>query len=221
MYKVFINTNLLVFSRNIPTFIEGYPRPAPILYSNKEKLLQLIQHFETKTDGFQCVVIYGMDEHKMWKQFRQFYDMIEAGGGLVRNDEGRILFIFRNGRWDLPKGKLDDGETPDAGAIREVKEECGISDLSILTFLHESYHTYGSNGRRKLKRTSWFRMHSNDQKLIPQKEEGITHIKWMKEKKLHKVLLNTYPGIIEVLSKDIRHPGWAAMREWHPMIGFE
>jgi len=221
MYKVFINTNLLLLSKDIPPYVEGYPRPHHIAYQGNQTLSNLIDWMEREKHACRCYVVYGHTEAEMWKKLRKSYDLVEAAGGLVRNDKGKILFIFRNNVWDLPKGKLDPGEMPDTAAIREVKEECGVSNLKITAYLSETYHTYGANGRRKLKRTTWFRMQSNDKHLVPQTEEGITDIKWIAEKKLHKVLVNTYPGILEVLSREINQPGWHILREWHPMIGFE
>ncbi|MBC8510392.1 MAG: NUDIX domain-containing protein, partial [Cryomorphaceae bacterium] len=96
-----------------------------------------------------------------WEIFCADYSLIEAAGGLVYNDECQLLMIFRNNKWDLPKGKLEQNENIKECAIREVQEECGILGLSILNTLQDTYHTYEINGKKILKRTYWFAMHTD------------------------------------------------------------
>ncbi len=221
MYKVFINANLLVLAQEAPNYLPGYPHPHYVIYQNGLTLTRLIELMENRPEEGLCYIVYGEPTDVLWKKFRKNYDLVEAAGGLVRNEKDQILCIFRNQRWDLPKGKLDKGETPEEAAVREVAEECGLEQIELGPLLIETYHTYGSPGNRKLKRTTWYKMTAPEQPLTPQEDEGITDIKWFKEKKLHKVLINTYPGILEVLSAEIMQPGWHVAREWHGMIGFE
>lgn len=153
------------------------------------------QKYKVFVNGIPLII----QDEKEWKLFCAKHLLIEAAGGLVRNSKGETLFIFRNGKWDLPKGKIETGEDTREAAMREVEEECGIGGLKIIRPLSETYHTYELKGRQVLKRTSWFEMHSNDQKMKPQLEEGITEVKWIPEKETSGVLSNTYPSIIEVI----------------------
>ena len=95
-----------------------------------------------------------------WKDFCSKFIMIEAAGGLVFNKDGHILMIFRNGKWDLPKGKLEIGESVEECAKREVEEECGIYGLDIIEKLLDTYHTYKLKGNKILKKTYWYKMNT-------------------------------------------------------------
>ncbi len=129
---------------------------------------------------------------------------IIAGGGLVFNDKKELLMIFRRGFWDLPKGKLDKGETIEACALREVEEETGVKNLKLGKLVGITHHAYFDeySGRDVVKETHWFKMKvKGRQKLVPQTEEDITEIKWVKEKELDKFLENTYANIVEIVEK--------------------
>jgi 8-oxo-dGTP pyrophosphatase MutT (NUDIX family) len=126
--------------------------------------------------------------------------LIKAGGGLVINKNGEILFMFRRGKWDLPKGKLDPGESLESCAKREVIEETGVSQLELVRFLLITEHEYEERGDLILKETHWWLMKTNgNQPLIPQTEEDITELKWIEPPDLKMVQQNTYPGILDVL----------------------
>lgn len=132
--------------------------------------------------------------------FSSMFKIIEAAGGLVQNNEGKWLFIFRNGKWDLPKGKIEKGEKIRTAAIREVEEECGISKLWIVKELPSTYHTYFMEEKQVLKRTYWFEMTCADTSaLVPQVEEGITDVQWLAKSEFKKVKTNTYESILDVL----------------------
>jgi ADP-ribose pyrophosphatase YjhB (NUDIX family) len=134
--------------------------------------------------------------------FSSLFRIIEAAGGLVKNEKGEWLFIFRNGKWDLPKGKIEKGEAVKTAAIREVEEECGIGGLSILKELPSTYHTYFLEEKNILKRTYWFEMLCTDtSQLVPQTEEGITEVKWIASAHLKPVYDKTYDSIKEVLKE--------------------
>jgi 8-oxo-dGTP pyrophosphatase MutT (NUDIX family) len=147
------------------------------------------------------------DSDKLFAQFKAKFRYIEAAGGLVKNNKGEYLFIFRNGKWDLPKGKLEKGETIKKCAKREVEEECGIKGLKIVKELPSTFHTYYMEEKPVLKRTYWFEMESDDvTSLIPQTEEGITEVKWVKKKDFAMVMKNTYPSIIDVIDSIVKKP---------------
>lgn len=130
---------------------------------------------------------------------------IPAAGGAVRNN-GKILFIFRNGKWDLPKGKIEKGETPKQAALREVEEECGLQDLSISKTLPATYHIYRSpyketKGQWVFKKTTWFEMaYAGTESGTPQTEEGISAVRWFAPSELDEVLQNTYANLYEIIA---------------------
>lgn len=127
---------------------------------------------------------------------------IGAAGGVVQKPDGSILMIKRNGVWDLPKGKIDPGEQPEQTALREVEEECGISPLQLGSLITITYHTYSMGGGDVLKRTYWYEMEYNaDGETIPQQEEGITEVVWIKPSMASEYLMNTYGSIKEVFEK--------------------
>ena len=135
-----------------------------------------------------------------WQDFCSKFIIIEASGGLVFNKDEQILMIFRNGKWDLPKGKLEEGESIENCAIREVEEECGISNLQITEKLTDTYHIYKHKGKKILKRTFWFKMKSNfDGDLISQTEEGIMKVVWVERHEIQKKLKNSYGNIKALL----------------------
>jgi 8-oxo-dGTP pyrophosphatase MutT (NUDIX family) len=126
--------------------------------------------------------------------------IIQAGGGLVENEKGEVLFMFRKGKWDLPKGKLDPGETLEACALREVEEETGVGRLELKKFLLITEHTYEERGIPILKKTHWYKMKTDShQSLVPQVEEEISELRWLGPADFKIVLGNTYPSIVDVL----------------------
>ena len=135
-----------------------------------------------------------------WEIFCTDYSLIEAAGGLVYNNENQLLMIFRNNKWDLPKGKLEQNENIKECAIREVQEECGVSGLSIVNSLNNTYHTYEIKGEKILKCTYWFEMKTNFKgNLIPQTEEGITNVVWVDKQDIAEKLENSFGNINELL----------------------
>jgi 8-oxo-dGTP pyrophosphatase MutT (NUDIX family) len=155
---------------------------------------------EMKAAKVHAGIFYHSKLEDLRKVFWKKFVLVQAGGGLVQNEKKEVLFIFRRKKWDLPKGKLDKGETFAKSALREVKEETGLKKVELKDFLLVTYHTYDENGKHFLKETQWFNMHSDlDQQLIPQKAEQITDIKWADEKEILRLVKNTYPSIIDVL----------------------
>ena len=139
-----------------------------------------------------------------WQNFCSNYIIVEAAGGIVLNNDNQILMIFRNGKWDLPKGKLETGESLQDCAIREVEEECGITGLSVIEKTQETYHTYVLRGKGVLKRTHWYKMKTNfDGVFFPQIEEGITQVSWFYKHEILKKTQKSYGNIIDVLTKTL------------------
>lgn len=136
----------------------------------------------------------------MVDEFSCLFKFIEAAGGLVMNKKGEFLIIYRYGRWDLPKGKLEHNEKIDAAALREVSEETGITNIELGDYISDTFHTYRLGNANVLKRTHWFFMqYDGNEPLIPQQSEDITIAKWMPKNKMSEVFNNTYDTIREVL----------------------
>jgi 8-oxo-dGTP pyrophosphatase MutT (NUDIX family) len=136
--------------------------------------------------------------------FQSMFHVIEAAGGVVKNKKQEYLCIFRNGKWDLPKGKIERGEKIEDAAIREVEEECGVSQLTIKKKLPSTFHTYYMEEKPVLKRTYWFEMLcDDDSELTPQIEEGITDVRWIKKVDMNLVLDNTFTSVKDLLLNGI------------------
>ena len=149
-----------------------------------------------KKEKYKSIRLIGENQELLLKKFLGLLPNIVAGGGKVLNAEGKILFIFRNGKWDLPKGKAERKETIDQTALREVEEETGIRGLTITKPLEITYHIFKRNNQYFIKKTYWFEMFSDySGDLKPQIKEGITKVKWIGPKKLKKVKTNIYANI--------------------------
>ena len=133
---------------------------------------------------------------KVLKKFLKKLPNVIAGGGKVFNDNGEILFIYRNDKWDLPKGKAERKETIEETSIREVEEETGVKGLEIKKLLDTTYHIFKRNGRYKIKITYWFEMKTSySGNLHPKQNEGITKVAWLNKKETEKALENSYANI--------------------------
>jgi 8-oxo-dGTP pyrophosphatase MutT (NUDIX family) len=157
----------------------------------------------------QGFLITGDAPQKLLKKFLSYYQVLEAAGGVVLNQDKKLLMMFRRGKWDLPKGKIDPGETDREAAEREVMEETGLLEAKAgkrIRF-HEghqdcTYHTYWMGGVRTIKKTHWFKMKSSDRhELKPQTDEGITEVGWYSKKQVRTKLNNSYRSVRWVLEE--------------------
>lgn len=143
-------------------------------------------------------VIY-FDE-KSFKEFCERFTVVAAAGGLVKNANDEYLFIFRRGRWDLPKGKADAGETAEETALREVEEECGLNSLRIIKELPSTYHSFPEKGKNILKHTRWFLMETKQTKVTLQAEEDIEDHTWLRKEEIFPFITGQmYASLIEML----------------------
>ncbi|MEO6136634.1 MAG: NUDIX domain-containing protein [Ginsengibacter sp.] len=155
---------------------------------------------EIQKPNFNQGIIYNENLDELKSAFFEHFTIIKAGGGLVRNNDEEILLIFRRGKWDLPKGKLDEGESLEECALREVAEETGLTKIELGEKISITYHTYVERGTLILKESHWFNMKAfGTGLLIPQTEEDILEIIWAKKENLAKYKANTFPAIIELL----------------------
>ena len=189
MYKIFVGNKPIVLTTEMET--ETDFKNFMIDSVDINKVLAKL-----KKDKYKSVRLVGVDKDVLLKKFLALLPNVIAGGGKVYNANNEILFIFRNGKWDLPKGKAEAKETINQTALREVEEETGITGLSITKPLEITYHIFKRNDRHYIKVTYWFQMYSEyEGELIPQEKEGITKVKWIAETKLKKVLNNSYSNI--------------------------
>jgi len=166
---------------------------------NKFNLKELFNSIENKTSH---IILYHQDIELLWKSFRDNFIVLEAAGGVVQNDKNEILFIFRNEKWDLPKGKVEENESIQETAIREVEEECGVFDLKLGEFITKTYHIYEYKKNQILKISHWYKMKSNAKFFKPQIEEGITEVVWKNKNQIKLALKKTYSNI-ELLLKNM------------------
>lgn len=141
---------------------------------------------------------------KFVHQLKIFMKKIIAAGGLVTNINNELLMIFRRGKWDLPKGKLDEGETIEECAVREVEEETGIGNLELGSLLGITYHEYFDKyvNDDVIKETHWYLMKAKGStEAVPQTEEDIEKIIWADMDTVKKCLENSYANIIEIIQK--------------------
>lgn len=156
---------------------------------------------EIAKEEFHAGILWDEDMEKLKKAFFKHFKPVTAAGGLVENEKGEVLLIFRRGKWDLPKGKLDKGETIEQCALREVEEETGLKDIKLVNPLMVTYHTYNDYGKQMLKDSHWFVMKvKGKQNITPQTEEDITEIKWVKKKDVKNYFDNIFPSVKDVLS---------------------
>jgi 8-oxo-dGTP pyrophosphatase MutT (NUDIX family) len=198
MYKVFFNERTIFltdeFTRNF-----GIKQGLFYKFSNAEELKELV-FFYSSVEKIGSLYIFHYDIDYLRDIFRDCFRQINAAGGLIRNKQGEYLFIMRRGKWDLPKGKLDPDESFQKAAIREAREECGLENLSIVTPMLSTYHTYDLDKDLVLKKTCWFEMlYTGNSKPVPEAEEDITEIRWFKKEDISIVVENTYQTISDVL----------------------
>lgn len=197
MYKIFFEDNLLILDDDK----SRYPGTEHIVtggassFPECTKLLQKLQKSKR-------LVIIGSDKEVLKKQILSLFRVIPAAGGLVTNAKDEVLMIHRRGRWDLPKGWHEEGETLREGALREVGEECGIIGMESGEKITTTYHIYKLNDEWCAKETHWYAMkYDGPDTIKPQTEEDITEVAWLSGDRLNEALNNTYPTIIDVFSR--------------------
>ncbi|PCI34672.1 MAG: NUDIX hydrolase [Flavobacteriaceae bacterium] len=193
MYKVFVNERPLIFTNNMEDI------EADCLLNCEEIDFKKVVD-KLFNNHCSSQLVYCPDLKKVWRQFKANFKVEKAAGGLVYNDKDELLFIHRFGKWDLPKGHIEKGEAKKKAAIREVEEECGISELKIEKKLSTTYHMFIRKGSMILKITYWYQMFSNDKgQLVPQIEEGIDAVCFKSKTAQQIAMTNSYENIILLL----------------------
>ena len=202
MYKIYINENcLLIVNKDEAQLIDKESVTVFPYLSGKKYLLNFIDKLE-KSKEATTLALVTKDDRALFKEVRSLYKVIKAAGGLCLNEEQEILFIERLGYWDLPKGKVDKGESIEEAAIREIHEETG-QQCQILDKIGKTWHTYyDRNNRRILKKTYWYKMKVNQNiPVVIQEEENITDFRWINAAKFLESDLPTYQSIKEIVRK--------------------
>ncbi|WP_372645742.1 NUDIX hydrolase [Ancylomarina sp.] len=197
MYKVFFKDRAIFLgdkaeSMNFPCMV--------YLWTEGDNLEALVSDFDYD-ENKEALFFAAENVEALFAEFKNQFKYIEAAGGLVFNQANEILAIHRLGKWDLPKGKVESGETIDEAALREVEEECGITNLQLDEELESTYHTYWMNNSWMLKRSYWFKMsYSGNEKLVPQTEEDIEKACWIPSNQIEEFRANTYASILAVVN---------------------
>lgn len=198
-YQVFIDDHS-IFIGDQRKSIQQYNCVFELFEPIESDILYLVDWLSKEREATQQIFLNSSDHEALWELFQAQFKVIEAAGGVVKNGNNEALFIYRLGKWDLPKGKLESGEYPKDAAVREVEEECGISDLQLEKELPSTYHMYFHKEKWVLKRTYWFNMkYLGDEELVPQTEESIEKVVWVDSSNLSKQTSNTYSSLMQLL----------------------
>lgn len=193
-YRIYINDNTLYIASGIPELNEEIEQ-LTVLGFNFQTFYKQLGDLSGKS-----FLLLTENPKALFQSIKKSCLIIKAAGGLVASSKGNYLFIFRNKKWDLPKGKVEKNEGMKEAALREVEEECGVKISTNEEKLCKTYHVYTLGAKIVLKKTNWYKMTvKGEPKLIPQKEEGITKANWLSKNELEPILANTYPSIIDVL----------------------
>ncbi len=200
--KVYFNNKPLILTNDRENFLREQPLAAGYLSFTGA----FPRHYRLAFDHLMKpaslgALIEDVSPRALIEELHAFYEPVDAGGGVVLNENGDVLMIYRRGKWDLPKGKRDDGEDIAVCAVREVSEETGLSHITLGDKICDTYHVYSQNGQSLLKRTAWYKMTaSSSESLSPQAEENILEARWIPVKDLAPIVFKSYEAIREVLS---------------------
>jgi len=193
-YRIYINEKVILLTESEPKKAESYEKIDAQMFDLKIIYTWILAH---RKNNFYIIC---KDAKAYIKNIIANITLIEAAGGLVENNKGEYLFIYRNDKWDLPKGKIEKDEKTKIAAVREVEEECGIKVTRLGEKICKTYHAYISRGEVVLKKTHWYDMKYNGKaKLVPQLDEGITDVRWFKKGHIDAIIQNTFPSILDVL----------------------
>lgn len=194
--KAYFNSNFIGFDGDSSCHKKG----KSVVVKTPEELKKFLdEYLENEKTG--DVILGGYDIQQLFADFKKYFKYLAATGGLVKNDRGQYLLIKRFGIWDLPKGKIEKKESPESAAIREVEEETAVDGLSIAHKLKPTYHIYYEKEKWILKKTFWFLMTTNSQKvLVPQLDEKITEAVWLGREETIAALAGSYKSLADNFS---------------------
>ncbi len=201
MYKIYINDHPLILASDTEQVSEhetGLQRIS--WFGQKKHLINYIDKLEKSTEDIGIVLLTERPK-RLYKVLRSLFKPVKAAGGLVLNEANEILFIYRMGHWDLPKGKKDKGETMRETALREVAEEVGLQ-CQIFAKLPPTRHAYRlKDGRRVLKKTNWYKMKRMSGEVVLQTEESIVDYQWITKQEFLLDSFDSYQSIRDLIHK--------------------
>lgn len=200
--KIYFDDKPLFLCDTIDTTLQPYIHHDDAVFIDELNLhtVKTMIH-EMQRPSIHAGVFFHQNLAELKDAFFKKFTLIKAGGGFVLNERNEVLMMFRRGKWDLPKGKMDKKETFEECAIRETEEETGLKNIELVSPLITTYHTYHEGSRYALKETKWFTMKvSGGQDLIPQVAEQISKLEWVKKNDLKQYLQNSFPSINDVLN---------------------
>ena len=199
--KIYFNSKPLFLCNSLDETIQPYVHHDDAIFIDElnSHTIKTIIH-EMQLESVHAGVFFHPDLEALKKIFFKKFTLVQAAGGLVLNENKEILLIFRRGKWDMPKGKLEKGEKLEACAVREVEEETGLKKIKLVSSLTITYHTYHEGTRYILKESHWFIMKiKGEQTMIPQTTEDILELRWIKANELAKYCKESFPSIADVL----------------------
>jgi 8-oxo-dGTP pyrophosphatase MutT (NUDIX family) len=198
-YKIWVNTAWVVFIQQAPD-PEIYTKENSFILAKTTdplEIMTLINQIQSKgIKGPLFVLVQNV--RNTWEKVLRLFKLVQAAGGCILNPQGDLLFFYRRGYWDLPKGKIEKNESPRQAALREVFEEVGLN-CTIKSSLPLTFHTYIEKERLILKKTHWFLMSTNDQKVALQTDEDIERHRWLKPRQIAQIRKKLYPNLVALL----------------------
>jgi len=189
MIKIYLNDRII--------YLTDIHRPEYANYTKRNELAESVKKFIESEHPE--LYLYNESLNELYQNLKSCFKYIEAAGGLVKNSFDKVLIINRYDKWDLPKGKVEQGESYQEAAVREVTEECGISKPFIVKQLPSTFHVYENDSRTYLKRTYWFEMlYRGNEDLVPNKSEGITEARWLPRHEVDKVRKKTFKSLMDI-----------------------
>lgn len=206
MYKIYFTNKPLFITSEITKELEEYLHHEDTVFIDEFNIhtVKAMIH-EMESFKIHAGIFLHEDAEAVLKAFKKKLVLVKAAGGLVHTDENDLLLIFRRGKWDLPKGKLDDHEDIETCALREIKEETGLMNAQIEQPLCITYHTYHQDGKHILKESHWFLMKAPKQaNLVPQLEEDIARCEWVAVDRLAPYMENTHASVLDVVNAGMK-----------------
>ena len=189
MLQIFYKEKPIIISDNISDLKESLVIDLELI--KNIDVVELLNKKKVKSIG-----VLSKNKKSVLTALKKKYPEIIAAGGKVINQNSEILFIYRNKKWDLPKGKAEKNENISQTALREVIEETGIKNLTIVKPIEKTYHIFNKGNNYYLKSTYWFEMYSDyDGKFKPQKKEGISRVEWLDKETIGSILPKSYANI--------------------------
>ena len=191
MITIYITDNSLTFAP------EDYTPKAGETLLTESKVTSA--NLDNLFDFCNSIVVLSADWNAAFRRFASRFVAVEAAGGIVENELGEMLLIYRRERWDLPKGHIDAGEDALSAAIREIAEETGVVGLNFVAQIGNTLHAYNVYGKWELKLTHWFAFSCHSSSTTPQTDEDIVLAVWADREKRIECMTNSYPTIREIV----------------------